>query len=148
MRLDNPPSRRVMAPLTDRVGALATAQQSAAAFGALWSALEAALVPIIGPRGVEALGQRSVRLVSPLHPWLAADAPAGLALYGPLRLASLLAQRSPQEALAAGNAFLQTFDGLLASLIGPSLTDRLLQPVWDSTALPHLNSPAGQDSTP
>lgn len=147
MRLEHSSSHRVMAPLTDRAGLQATAQQSAAVFGVLWSGLDVALAPIIGTRGVEALGLRSLRLVSGVYPWLAASPSAGLALFDPLRLPPLLAERSAREALAAGNAVLQTFHSLLASLIGSSLTDRLLQPVWGPTALPHLNSPAGQDPT-
>lgn len=62
-------------------------------------------------------------------------------------LVSLLAQRSSDEAAATGNCFLQTCHGLLCSLIGASLTERLLRTVW-GTPEPSLKSPTPQDSTP
>ena len=148
MRSEDPSSRRVTAPLTERTGVDATAAQTAVAFGIIWSELDAALSPIVGPRGVEALGQRSLKLISTLHPWLAAGQPGEPTRFEPLRLAPLLAQHSNEEAQAAGNAFLQTFHGLLSSLIGLSLTDRLLHAAWGTATLSHLNSPTGQDSTP
>lgn len=148
MRSEIPSSRRVTAPLTERAGVDATAAHTATAFSALWSELDAALSPIVGPRGVAALGQRSLARVSATYPWLAAGQPTGLTLFDPLRLAPLLTQHRPEDAQAAGNAFFQTFHGLLSSLIGLSLTDRLLQTVWSTAAHSHLNSPDGQDSTP
>jgi hypothetical protein len=148
MRSEDPSSRRVAAPLIDRVGAHATAQQTATAFERLWSELDAALSPIIGRRGVDALGQRSLKLASAEHPWLAAGQPVGSAPFDPLPPAALMAQHSPAQAQAAGDAFLQTFHGLLTSLVGVSLTDRLLHPVWHADARSHPNSPPGQDPTP
>ena len=148
MRSEYPSWRRVAASLTDRVGVHATAQQTATAFGFLWVELGGALSPIIGCRGVDALGQRSLQLVGVEHPWLTAGQPVGPASFDPLQVATLMAQRSPVQAQAAGNAFLQTFHGLLSSLVGVSLTHRLLQPVW-RTAEPYpLNRPPGQDTTP
>jgi hypothetical protein len=59
----------------------------------------------------------------------------------------LLAQRSSEEAAAAGNGFLTTFHGLLSGLIGPSLTERLLRDVWDPASQPH-EPPTAQDPKP
>ena len=47
-------------------------------------------------------------------------------------LLAWLAMRSPTEALESGDAYLQTFHDLLVTLIGSSLTERLLRTVWPS----------------
>jgi len=49
----------------------------------------------------------------------------------PAALKSMLAQRSSDEAAAGGSAFFQTFHDLLASLVGPSLTERFRRPTFD-----------------
>jgi hypothetical protein len=56
----------------------------------------------------------------------------------------VLAQRSSAEAAAGGSTFLNTFHELLASLIGPSLTKRLLRSVWE----PPSSGTAAQDTSP
>lgn len=147
MRSDSSPRRRAQAPLAYRIEDDSTAAEIAAACGALWHELDTALSPIIGPRGVAALGQRSLHLASVQHPWLAARRPGDPATLDATLLVSLLALRSSDDAAAVGSAFLQTFRELLSSLIGASLTERLLRPVWGppDTA---LNSPTAQDPTP
>ncbi|MDP3082928.1 MAG: hypothetical protein Q8N44_04445 [Rubrivivax sp.] len=97
---------------------------------AIWEEIDDALTPILGPRGMAALYKRSLHLAASAHPWLAAadenDPPA----VGPAALKSALARRSSTSAAAGGNAFLQTFHELLVTLVGASLTERLLRPVW------------------
>lgn len=109
-----------------------------------WQQIDATLSPILGQRGVTALYQRSLHLASAPHPWLAGtqqDLQAAMDLDA-LKMA--IAQRSPADAAAAGGHLLQTFHGLLASLVGPSLTERLLRPVWT-----HPSSAAPtQDASP
>lgn len=92
--------------------------------------IDAALSPIVGVRGVMALHTRSHHRCAASHAWMAGlrDAPAANA--GCEALVALLAQREPGEALSGGDAYLQTFHDLLVSLIGPSLTERLLRTVW------------------
>ena len=95
-----------------------------------WQDIDAALGPVIGKGGVAALYGRSLYLSASSHPWLgglhAGDgSPMDLAA-----LQSILAQQDAAAATAAGLAVLQTFHGLLASLVGPSLTERLLRSVW------------------
>ncbi|MDP1899679.1 MAG: hypothetical protein Q8K96_04415 [Rubrivivax sp.] len=136
MRPDVPSSRRVAAPLTYRLDDDATAAQIAAAVGTLWLELEAALSPIIGLRGVAALGQRSLHLASAAYPWLATGQPGGPAALDATSLMPVLAARSSDQAAAAASLLLQTFHELLASLIGPSLTERLLGPVWGPPLTP------------
>lgn len=93
-------------------------------------AIDVALSPIIGQRGVAMLYKRSLYLVIPAHPWLAGTHEGGHATIDLAALESVFAQQSNHHAAAAGGAFLQTFHELLSSLIGPSLTERLLRPVW------------------
>ncbi len=147
MSADRAPHRRLTAPLAGRVRDHSSAEQIAAACGALWMELDLALSPIIGPRGVTALGQRSLHLASAVHPWLASRQPGGPATLDSAMLVSLLAQRSSDETAAAADTFLQTFHELLTSLIGGSLTERLLRSAWGPPE-PTLNSPSAQDTKP
>ena len=94
-------------------------------------AIEAALTPIIGLRGVQALHRRSLHLAARSHAWL------GSCLAGRAGLAGPCAPEKPavcadqaRRAASGGAAFLQAFYGLLCSLVGHSLTERLLRTVW------------------
>jgi hypothetical protein len=136
MRSESPSIRRLTAPLAYRIDDDATAGQVAVALGAMWHELDAALSPIIGPRGVGALGQRSLHLAAASHAWLAVSPSNGSAMLDVSVLMPLLAQRSSDEAAAAAGCFLESFHALLASLIGPSLTERLLRPVWGPESAP------------
>lgn len=147
MRPDSSSRRSATAPLAYRIDNDSTVADIAAACGVLWHELEAALSPIIGARGVAALGRRSLHLTSVEHPWLAMTQPAGADTLDAAMLVSLLAQRGSDDAVAAASTFLRTFRDLLSSLIGASLTERLLRTVWgppDSA----LNSPPAQNPTP
>ena len=94
---------------------------------AVWGAIDAALSPVIGPRGSAALYKRSLHLARAHHPWLAAayEGAAHPGDYGALRLA--LSRQTAVVAAQAHEALMTTFQELLASLIGPSLTARLLR---------------------
>jgi len=109
----------------------------AVAICTVWQAIDVALSPVLGSRGVAALYRRSLHVTGAAHPWLARlNECAG----GELDLAALesvFAQQSVVDATAGGNALLQTFYQLLASLIGAPLTERMLRSVWsDSFRLP------------
>jgi hypothetical protein len=147
MQSDSLPLHRLKPPLAGRVAHDSSSDQIAAACGAVWLELDSALSPIIGPRGVTALGQRSLHLASAAHPWLAAGQPGGPTRLDSALLVSLLAPRSRDDAAAAADTFLQTFRELLCSLIGVSLTERLLCTVWGPPD-PPLNSPSVQDRMP
>lgn len=90
----------------------------------------ARLAPIIGARGVEALFSRSLQMTSAAFPWLSkaggADDRADLLT----NLRANIEAIDPVVGAAASFALLVTFTELLATLIGESLTDRLLDPVW------------------
>ena len=139
--------RRATAPLAYRIWDDSTAAEIADACGTLWLEIVAVLSPIIGTRGVAALGKRSLHLASAAHPWLAARPPAEPNTLDAAWLVSLLAQRSPDDAVVAGDTFLQTFRALLSSLIGAALTERLLRTVWGPPDTPLKNATA-QDPTP
>jgi len=107
-------------------------------------AIDASLSPIIGARGVNALYQRSLHVTADTHAWLAAlrdDEPKALDVSS-LKLA--FAGQSAADATAAGDALLRNFQQLLTSLIGPSLSERLLRSVWTDTS----SGPAAQDTPP
>ena len=95
-----------------------------------WRQVMDQLAPVIGARGVDALFSRSLHVTSKAFPWLAM---AGNDGNGAARLASLKARLAGQETAAAAEAshtLLVNFTELLATLIGASLTERLLAPVW------------------
>lgn len=135
---------QIAAPLAHRVGPAADAAQIAAAVFAIWEEIDDALTPILGPRGVAALYQRSLHLAAVAHPGLAARDESDPPAIGPAALKRALARQGSAIAAVAGNAFLQTFHDLLASLIGPSLTERLLLAAWENT----LGRPPPQDTSP
>ena len=88
------------------------------------------LAPVIGARGVDALFSRSLHVTSKTFPWLAM---AGNDGNSAALLASLKVRLAGQETAAAAeasDALLVNFTELLATLIGESLTERLLAPVW------------------
>ncbi|WP_439536673.1 hypothetical protein [Methyloversatilis sp.] len=110
---------------------------------AAWETLHASLSPIIGQRGVAALVKRSLYLTRDTHPWLApvCDTAAGQDVVATLRSALLL--QAEAEAAAAHGALLENFRDLLSTLIGASLTERLLRPVLDNTS----SGSAAQDTS-
>jgi hypothetical protein len=95
------------------LGAIATLQ-----------AIDAALAPIISQRGVAALYQRS--LIRPAFPWLVAVYEGALVPGDFSSLQTALAEQSVEDAMLGTTTLLNTFHDLLSSLIGESLTDRLL----------------------
>jgi hypothetical protein len=139
-------SRRIAVTLAEQVSEGADAARVADHVLAVWKQVEDVLTPIIGQRGVAALYRRSLYLAARDHPWLArlqlqeADPPA----VDVAALRSALAQQDPDAAAAGGGALLQTFHELLASLVGPSLTGRLLATAWE---LP-TRGPSAQDPSP
>ena len=121
-----------------------TAGQVADAMVSTWQAIDSALSPIVGQRGVAMLYKRSLHLASAAHPWLAGADEASPATMDLEALQSVFAQQGALPAAAAGGTLLQTFHELLSSLIGPSLTERLLRPVW----APFSSGPPAQDTPP
>jgi hypothetical protein len=122
----------------------AHAAQAASIAVTTWSAMDAALSPIIGQRGFAALYKRSLQLTRVEFPCLAAVQDGVLQLAEFSVLHAVLAQQPSATAAAASAALLESFHDLLTTLIGQSLTDRLLRPVCETTS---CGRPA-QDTSP
>lgn len=95
-----------------------------------WQQAEDVLTPLIGKRGVAALYQRSIHITTSIYPWLAACYQGVQHEMQLDLLKQTLAQYSSADAAIASAELFNTFHDLLASLIGQSLTARLLQSVW------------------
>jgi hypothetical protein len=104
---------------------------------AILDAINAALTPIIGQRGVAAIYTRSLHLAVSSLPWLQTGQEGIQAVMDLTALKSVLAQQSSADAAVGGKAVLQTFFDILVGLIGPSLTEQLLRPAWEK----HLSGP-------
>jgi hypothetical protein len=128
--VESPETRRIPQTLAQHVGPDANAAQIAALMVGLWQEIEHSLSPIIGKRGVAALYRRSLYLTGVGHAWLASASDGVATSLDLVALHALFAQQTPAAGMAAGGALLQTFYELLASMVGPSLTARLLRGVW------------------
>ena len=125
-------SRQVATTLGRLAASGATTTRIADAVIATWQAVDAALAPVIGGRGVAALYGRSLYLVRTAHPWLAAlhQGPR-TKLDLPLLAATLESQGAASAAAGGGDQFQSLYE-LLDSLIGSSLTGQLLGAAWDN----------------
>jgi hypothetical protein len=96
---------------------------------ATWREIAAALQPVFGQTGSLALYRRSLQLTEASYPWLAplSAAPSPI---DPALLRQVLTSTSHVEAVAASNAWFRSFQQLLSALIGPSLSSRILKPIW------------------
>ena len=142
MSLESQDSSQATAALAQRVGASASAAQITNAIVSIWQEIDAALLPIIGARGVAALYKRSLHLTATTHPWLAGMHEGVQTAIDLAPLKSVLARQSSDDARAGGNALLASFHQLLSTLVGPSLTERLLRAVWANTS----SGPPAQDT--
>lgn len=130
MPTDRQAGRQIAASLACHAGTVATASQVADATVAAWTAVCAALAPIVGQRGVAALYKRSLHLNRKDHAWLEAATRGSDLSVDTALLRSALITQNADDAAAAAAAVLQTFYELLAMLVGPALTERLLRSVW------------------
>lgn len=105
------------------VGSIANAQVS------LWQEIDAVLCPIIGQRGVAALYHRSLHIASRTYPWLAASRESTQTSIDLTHLKTLLMQQQYPGVIASSALLFTTFHELLVSLVGLSLTERLLRSV-------------------
>ncbi|TVR67501.1 MAG: hypothetical protein EA420_00450 [Candidatus Competibacteraceae bacterium] len=88
------------------------------------------LAPVIGVRGVDALFGRSLHVTSKTFPWLAMAGNDGSSAALLTGLKVRLAGQEPAAVAEASAVLLGNFTELLTTLIGASLTERLLAPVW------------------
>jgi hypothetical protein len=123
--------------LAHRTGRLPDADATAEAAAATWRLVAVQLVPVIGARGLDVLFNRALHETSAAFPWLAVAVDRGGHASLLPNLMACLAGQDTSTAAEASNTLLLTFTELLATLIGQSLTTRLLAPVW---ARPSLSS--------
>ena len=116
--------------LANRAGSAPDARAVAEGTLSIWSQVAAQLVPVNGARGVEVLFSRSLHLTSAAFPWLAIARNSGDSVGSLASFTARLEAREAAAAAEASHALLVTFTELLATLIGESLTQRLLSPVW------------------
>lgn len=108
-----------------------------------WRELAVVLSPIIGQQGVTALYKRALHLIRDDYPWLLSNDDGEPVVDDFSSLEKALANRSSTEASAANLALYKSFHTTLVSLIGASLTDRLIASIFDNT----LRGDAVQDTT-
>jgi hypothetical protein len=137
-------TQRVGAALAHLVESDADSSSIADAGCSMWQRVATILSPIIGRLGVAALYKRSLHLTRAGHPALSAalDDLGELGDFESLRRA--LSSQTSVSAGAANIALLAVFYDLLSSLIGASLTERLLGSILDK---PSTNHPV-QDTPP
>ncbi|WP_460133883.1 hypothetical protein [Pseudomonas sp. S1_E04] len=137
-------SRQIVASLAHRVGPEADIARIAQAIVSTLQDMNAALAPIIGQQGAAALYRRSLQLCTCAHPRLAGTYDSVLAELDLTALKSVLVEQSEADALFFGEVMLTSFYELLTTLIGPSLTARLLRDVWE----PSLSDTPSQENSP
>lgn len=145
MSPDTRDDRRWAPPLTGRLPQDADAAQIASASVDVWQAIDRALNPVIGAKGVAALYNRSLKVTADRHAWLAGARRADvLAEIDLAALQAALVQQRAEDAAAGSSALFQAFHELLASLVGAALTERLLGAVWTHSS----GTPPAQDTIP
>ncbi|MDD2309406.1 MAG: hypothetical protein PHH91_07465 [Desulfuromonadaceae bacterium] len=122
---------KIRIALVQRAGDVPDASAVAEAAISTWYRVAAQLIPVIGAGGVDVLFNRSLHLTCTAFPWLTipGDHRDNIALFTNLK--ERLAGREPDTAAEASTTLLGTFVELLMSLIGESLTERLLISVWE-----------------
>jgi hypothetical protein len=122
-------------------------ENGAALAACLWTQLAAPLSLVIGAGGFESLYGRSVHLSQVTYPWLSAstESPAPDPLFHQLQKS--LQQQPPALASEANCLLLVTFTNILGSMIGESLTSRILSSAWNVDSLaPSLAEPMRESS--
>jgi hypothetical protein len=116
------------ATLMSRSGKTPDSAAVGAAVLGTWELTAAQLTTLIGPRAVTVLLLRALHLASAEFPFLALVAAQGNDALPALEAG--LSARLPGEALEVGISLMVAFHDLLATLIGNSLSERLMTPVW------------------
>jgi hypothetical protein len=127
-------SHEIVDSLTRRVGPNADAAAVAQAIISILQDIDSALAPIVGPQGVAALYRRSLHLCLSNHPHMASIYAEVQGSPDLAALKAVLVKQSEAEALFFGEVLLVTFHELLTTLIGSSLTTRLLRGVWEPSS--------------
>jgi hypothetical protein len=118
--------------LVNRSGSPANASAVAGATSSTWLQVSARLAPVIGERGVDVLFTRALHLTTTTYPWLEMTGERNGSPLATFR--TRLETQDASAAAQASQAVLVTFAELLATLIGASLSERLLSPIWATPA--------------
>lgn len=132
MSTESEEGRRIVASLALRIDHVANIDQVPDVIITMLQEANASLVPIIGSKGVAALYRRSLHLCTSLYPQME---DAYIRLADPLVLVdlkSILIQQNENDVISFGKELLKALYTLLTTLIGPSLSGRLLLDVWDN----------------
>lgn len=122
--------------LVSRAGSTSDARTTAEAAAATWRRVNLQLAPVIGERGIAVLFSRALHQTSAVYPWLV-DGVDREGSADPLpHLTACLARQQAAAAAQASATLLLSFAESLSTLIGASLTARLLAPVWAAPTLP------------
>jgi hypothetical protein len=127
--------------LAHRSGGAPGASAVAEAATVILSQMAALLTPVIGVRGVDVIFRRSLYLTSKDFPLLVPGEEHGDSAALLAGLKDRLAVRDAEDAAEAACALIATFIELLTTLIGESLTDRLMSPVWSHPSPPPEKRP-------
>lgn len=120
----------------------ASSEEVAALVATNFKDIHDALAPIVGQRGMAALYRRTLHLCRAGNAWLPVGAEGTASEMDVSALISVLSRQTSAEAASAGTQLLESFRALLATLIGESLTERLLRPVWATL----LSGPSARDT--
>ncbi len=112
-----------------------TAQAAATGVLSGWRPMFDVLTPVIGEGGVTALFLRTCNITRAEVDWVSRPGAALMAVNGVDHLSSMLLDRTVDEIRAANHRMLPTFVTILASLIGPVLTEHLLGIAWPEVVL-------------
>ncbi|WP_045220651.1 hypothetical protein [Desulfonatronum thioautotrophicum] len=118
--------------LADRVGDYPDAVAVSDAVFDIWLQMSARLSPVIGVRGFNILFACTLHMTSKAYPWLEVPEDRGNNPAVLTEIKTRLANSEPDAAAEACHALLATFIKLLVDMIGESLVERLLGPVWAS----------------
>lgn len=130
MKTTNSFQEAIRRTLTQRAGVAPDASKVAKATISTWLQVAARILPVIGAGGCDVLFNRSLHLTCISFPWLTivGDHRDNVALLANLK--ARLAGRETDAAIEASYTLLVTFVELLITMIGESLTESLLGPVW------------------
>jgi len=137
-------SRQIVASLAHRVGPNADIAKTAHAITSTLQDMVTALTPIIGHQGVAALYRRSLHLCASTYPRLACTYDNLQASMDLIELKTILVEQDETDAQFFGEMLLTILYDLLTTLIGPSLTARLLSGVYQSS----LSDTPSQENSP
>lgn len=120
----------VTTALTRRIGKCTDVRAVAQAFASTWQQIAGALEKVVGRRGVDVLLDRALYLTAKHHGWLQPPSDPGKEADPLPTLIAALEVQSTYESAQASSLLLENFTELLDTLIGESLTDRLLGAIW------------------